>query len=236
LQANELALKHNIESNALVKQLAEEAIALDPQYAWAYYLLGVSYEMDVWLGTTESPKQSLAKATELLKQAIVLDDNLAEAHGLLGFIYAIERRHDEALTQGKKAVALNPNSARAHLLLGKIHTFARRDEESIPEYKKAIRLNPIPPGYYFWSLGLSYGLAGQYDEAIPWCEKAVHMEPDDLLARLMMTAVYSWSGRDEEARAEAAEVLRIDPDFSLERFAKKAGPDLIRALRKAGLK
>ena len=236
LQANELALKHNIESNALVKQLAEEAIALDPEYAWAYYLLGVSYEMDVWLGTTESPKQSLAKATELLQQAIVLDDTLAEAHGLLGFIYAIERRHDEALTQGKKAVALNPNSARAHLLLGKIHTFARRDEESIAEYKKAIRLNPIPPGYYFWSLGLSYGLAGQYDEAIPWCEKAVHMEPDDLLARLMMTAVYSWSGRDEEARAEAAEVLRIDPNFSIERFAKKAGSDLVRALRKAGLK
>jgi tetratricopeptide (TPR) repeat protein len=87
-------------------------------------------------------------------------------HGLLGFIYAIERRHDEALTQGKKAVALNPNSARAHLLLGKIHTFARRDEESIPEYKKAIRLNPIPPGYYFWSLGLSYGLAGEYDEIV----------------------------------------------------------------------
>jgi TolB-like protein/Tfp pilus assembly protein PilF len=236
LQANELALKHNIESNALVKQLAEEAIALDPEYAWAYYLLGASHEMDVWLGTTESPKQSLAKATELLQQAIVLDDNLAEVHGLLGFIYAIERRHDEALTQGKKAVALNPNSARAHLLLGKIHTFARRDEESIPEYKKAIRLNPIPPGYYFWSLGLSYGLAGQYEEAIPWCEKAVHMEPDDLLARLMMTAAYSWSGRDEEARAEAAEVLRIDPNFSLERFAKKAGPDLVSALRKAGLK
>ena len=133
-------------------------------------------------------------------------------------------------------MALNPNSARSHLLLGKIHTFARREEESIPEYKKAIRLNPIPPGYYYWSLGLSYGLAGQYDDAIAWCEKSVHMEPDDLLARIMMAAVYSWSGRDEEARAEAAEVLRIDPNFSLEKFAKRARPSLVRALRKAGLK
>jgi adenylate cyclase len=236
LQANEDALKHNIESNALVKQLAEEAIALDPEYAWAYYRLGQSHELDVWLGTSKSPKQSLAKATELLQQAIVLDDNLAEAHGLLGFIYAIERQHDKALAQGKKAVALNPNSARAHMYLGKVHTFARRYEESIPEYKKAIRLNPIPPGYYFWSIGLSYGQTGQYDEAITWCEKAVHMEPDSLLARIMMTAVYSWSGRDEEARAEATEVLRINPDFSLEKFAKKAGSTLVSALRKAGLK
>ena len=62
------------------------------------------------------------------------------------------------------------------------------------------------------------------------------MEPDSLMARIMMTAVYSWSGRDEEARAEAAEVLRINPDFSLEKFAKRAKPGLVSALRKAGLK
>jgi adenylate cyclase len=236
LQANEYLHRSNIESNALAKQLAGEAIALDPEYAWAYYNLGRARQSDVWYGTSKSPKQVLAEATELLQKAIVLDDNLAEAHGLLGFIYSVEKQHDKALAQGKKAVALNPNSAMAHLWLGKVHTFARRYEESIPEYKIAIRLNPIPPSYYFWSLGLSYGLTGQYDEAIPWCEKAVHMEPDSLMARIMMTAVYSWSGRDEEARAEAAEVLRINPDFSLERFAKKAGSSLVSALRKVGLK
>ena len=172
----------------------------------------------------------------MLEKAIALDDNLAGAHGLLGFLYSIERQHDKALAQGKKAVALNPNSAMAHFYLGKVLTFARRWEESIPEYKIAIRLNPIPPSYYFWSLGLSYGATGQYDEAITWCEKAVHMEPDSLMARIMMTAVYSWSGRDEDARAEATEVLRINPGFSLERFAKKAGSRLVSALRKAGLK
>ena len=236
LQANEYLHRGNIENNALAKQLTEEAIALDPEYAWAYYNLGRARQSDVWYGTSKSPKQVLAEATELLQKAIVLDDNLAEAHGLLGFTYAIERQHDKAFAQGKKAVALNPNSAMAHLWLGKVLTFAGRWEESIPEYKIAIRLNPIPPSYYFWSLGLSYGATGQYDEAIAWCEKAVHMDPDSLMARIMMTAVYSWSGRDEEARAEAAEVLRINPDFSLERFAKKAGSGLVSALRKAGLK
>ena len=37
LQANEYIHQVNTESNALGKQLAEEAIALDPEYAWAYY-------------------------------------------------------------------------------------------------------------------------------------------------------------------------------------------------------
>ena len=36
----------------------------------------------------------------------------------------------------------------------------------------------------------------------------------------MMTEVYSWSGRDEDARIESAEVLRLDPNFSLEKSEK----------------
>ena len=68
---------------------------------------------------------------------------------------------------------------------------------------------------------MSYAYTGQYEEAITWCEKAVRQEPDSLFARMMMTVVYSLSGRDEEARAEAAEVLRINPKFSLEKFEKK---------------
>jgi TolB-like protein/class 3 adenylate cyclase/cytochrome c-type biogenesis protein CcmH/NrfG len=236
LQANEYLTRQNIESTALAKQSAEEAIALDPEYAWAYYALARATTWEVWLGTSKSPKQAIAEATELLQKAIVLDDTFAEAHGRLGFLYSVQRQHDKALAQGKKAVALNPNSAMAHLYLGKVHTFAGRYEESIPEYKKAIRLNPLPPNRYFWSLGLSYGLAGQYEEGITWCEKAVHQAPDSLWARIMMTVVYSWSGRDEEARAEAAEVLRINPNFSLEKFVKRANPRMVSALRKAGLK
>jgi hypothetical protein len=48
--------------------------------------------------------------------------------------------------------------------------------------------------------------------------------------------ILRWSGRDEEARAEAAEVCRINPNFSLERFAKRPSPKLTEALRRAGLK
>ena len=243
LQANELALKHNIESNALAKQLAEEAIALDPEYASAYYRLGESHLLDVWLGTSKSPKQSMAKAMELLKKALVLDNSLAEAHGLLGFLYSMAGQHDKAVALGERAVALDPNSAESHVRYGKVLTFAGRYEESIPEYKKAIRLNPIPPNLYFYSLGISYYLIGQYEEAITWCEKAVRREPNSLLAHLFMAVAYSCSGRDEEARAEAAEMLRINPRFSLEDFArkctykKKTDCEIAKnALRKAGLK
>jgi adenylate cyclase len=242
LQANELLYRINPESNALAKQLAEEAIALDPRYASAYCALGRSHSQAVWVGTSKSPKESMGKAIELMQKAIALDDTFAEAHASLGFLYSMTRQHDKAIAEGEKAVALSPNSADSHFRLGKILTFAGRLAESIPEYKIAIRLNPIPPGYYSWSLGLSYALTGRYDEAITWCEKAVRQEPNDLLARIMMTVVYSFSGRDEEARAEAAEVLRIQPKFSLKKFEQQLTykkeverERFLGALRKAGL-
>jgi Tfp pilus assembly protein PilF len=58
-----------------------------------------------------------------------------------------------------------------------------------------------------------------------------------------LVIAYSSLGREDEARAEVSEVLRIDPKFSLEHAAKtwpyknEADRDLVlNALRKAGLK
>jgi adenylate cyclase len=242
LQAAELIGRINPESNALGKQLAEEAIALDPEYAWAYHILGRSHMIDVWVGTSESPKESIGKAIKLVQKAIALDDTDVRAHSLLAFLYSMTRQHDKAIAQAEKALALNPNAAWAQFIVGKALFFAGRAEESIPQYKKAIRLNPIPPSSYPWSLGLSYAYTGQYEEAIAWCEKAVRQEPDDLLARMMMTVVYSLSGRDEQARAQAADVLRIQPKFTIKNFEKKLtykrkedSEKFLGALRKAGL-
>jgi tetratricopeptide (TPR) repeat protein len=109
--------------------------------------------------------------------------------------------------------------------------------------KKAIRRNPIPPGWYFVTLGTTYRLIGRFDEAIVEIKKAVAYSPDDLLAHLGLAAAYAEAGRLEEARAEAAEVMRIQPTFSIENYAKgfsyknQAHSDrTTEALRKAGLK
>jgi adenylate cyclase len=243
LQANELINQINPESNALGKQFAEEAIALDPEYASAYKALARAHMQSALLGSSKSPKQPLMKALELMQKAIVLDDTYAEAHSLLGFLFSMTGKHDKAVAEGEHAVTLNPNSAFTHAVLGLILRFEGRHEESIPEYKQAIRLNPIPPSFYTYGLGLAYCFTEQYEEAITWGEKSVRQWPNSLYAHLILTVIYNSLGRDEEARTEAAEVLRINPKFSVEKWAKRltyknqADNDfLISALRKAGLK
>ncbi len=145
--------------------------------------------LDVWVKASKSPKESIGKAIGLVQKAIALDDTNVDAQGLLAFLYSMTRQYDKSIVQAEKALALNPDSAWAHFAVGKTLSFAGRWEESIPEYKKAIRVNPIPPGNQLWSLGLSYAYTGQYEEAIKWCAKAVHHEPDDLLARILITVV-----------------------------------------------
>ena len=122
-------------------------------------------------------------------------------------------------------------------------TFAGRPEEAIPLFQKAIRLNPFGPTWYFFNLGTALGFTGRFEEAVSAYKKALQRSPDNLLAHVLLATTYSMMGREKEARAEAAEVLRINPKFSLDYFAKtlpykdqKVINNLIDALRKAGLK
>jgi adenylate cyclase len=243
LQAREKMLQMNEENNALAQRLIEETIALDPDYAIAYAYLGTIQMMDVWLGSSKSPKDSIKKAIELSKKALSLDESLADARSMLGILYAMTRQYDKGVAEAERAVELDPNSANAHHLLGLTLRFADRADEAIPVCKKAIRLEPYAPAVYYYSLGMAYLNVGQCEEAISACEEALRRGSNNLLAHVTATIAYSICGREEEARATAAEVLRISPKFSSEKFAKNitfknqaAQEEVVHALRNAGLK
>jgi adenylate cyclase len=127
-------------------------------------------------------------------------------------------------------------------MLGVAFSFSDRPGKAIEFYKKAIRLNPIPQSIYFRGLGHAYRMSGQYEEAIAILKKALDRAPDDIMAHVWLAATYISSGQEDKARAEAQEVLRIDSEFSVERFAKRMPfkneaerEQLIDVLRKAGL-
>ena len=172
-----------------------------------------------------------------------MDDSLSNAHGLLCELYGTTGEYDKAIAEGERAVALNPSGAR---VLGNyawsLHS-AGRSEEAIPLIKKAIRLTPFGPSYFYHILGHALQRVGRYEEAISAYKKAIQSAPDDFTAHLGLVGTYSLMGRESEARAEAAEVLRINPKFSLDDYVKKiifrnqsARDKYVGALRKAGLK
>jgi adenylate cyclase len=92
-------------------------------------------------------------------------------------------------------------------------------------------------------MGNALRITGRYEEAVSAYKKALQRSPDNLLAHVFLATTYIMMGREKEARAEAAEVLRINPKFSVDYFAKalaykdqEVPNKIIDALRKAGLK
>jgi len=243
VEGREHLFRFNRDDNLLARQRAEEAMALDPEYSSAYVLLGKTHILDVFFNWSKSPRESLARAFELAQKPLAMDDTLHGPHIILGTAYLLKRQHDKAIEECERAVLLAPNSADAIYTLGLILRFAGRAKEAISMYERAIRLNPMPPASYFYQLALSYTFIGEFEKAVAICKKALPKNPDDLVGRVTLATAYCSLGREEEARAEAAEVLRIHPKFTVE-YASKTWPyknqadrDLvINALRKAGLK
>ena len=84
---------------------------------------------------------------------------------------------------------------------------------------------------------------GRYEEAIPILKRYLARYPNNWAAHANLVVDYTELGREDEARAEAAKVLRVNPHFSLNRWMQ-ISPQKDQAvlkrnfadLRKAGLK
>ena len=242
LQAREALHTVTKEGSAKARRLSEEAISLDPKYAEAYVFLGTTYFTDVIIGASKAPKEDIKRAFELFTKAIGLDDSYSVPHSLLGMLYGRKGQYEKGIAECERAIALEPSSASACYWMGGVYRLAGRHEEAIQYFEQAIRLDPFPVAWYYRSLGLSYAATERYEEAIANYKKALHLAPNDIITHLSLTSAYSLAGRLDEARVQAAEVLRIQPKFSLKRFANRIAikdkterERNIDALRKAGL-
>jgi adenylate cyclase len=235
----------NKEEQSLARHLAEEAIALDPQYSAAYAFLANITFTEVFLGVYKNPREALERAIEQGKKAVALDGSSSHAHASLSFPYVLLREHEKALLEAEQAVSLEPNSAAAHHALGMVLMYSGRFEEAAAFFNKSLRLSPIPVSYnVLVLLGRTYDLLGRYEEAEATIKKLFRLSgPDHLTGHVVLVNVYVHMGREKEARGEAAEIMRIDPKFSVESYAKKMPwkdqkiiDDFVSTMRKAGLK
>jgi adenylate cyclase len=233
----------NIEDNNLARRMIEEAIAMCPENPMTYFNLGWVYHNDYMLDNTKSPRETIEKGIELVQKALAMDDSIADAHGLLCRLYLTKREYAKAIAEGERAVALNPGGTSVLVSYAASLAVAGRPEEAIPLFQKAIRLNPFGPSQLYRQFGEALRDTGRFEEAVSAYKKAIQLAPDNITAHIHLTTTYIWMGREKEARAEAAEVLRINPKFSVDSHAnmlsfkdQSVNDRVVDALRKAGLK
>jgi adenylate cyclase len=244
MEAAKYADRHTIEDNDVARRLIEDAISMCPENPVGYAQLGYVYLDDYWLDNTKSPRETLEKGYELAKKALAIDDSIPIAHIMLSSIYQYKREYDKAIAEGERAVALDLSGSGSYSTYATALLVACRPNEAIPMFQKAIRLNPNISGTTFVMLGHALRNAGRFEEAVPAYKKGIQRAPDYIVAHIGLGTTYSLMGREKEARAEAEEILRINPKFSLDYFAKTGAPykdqsqidKIINAMRKAGLK
>ncbi|MSU51498.1 MAG: TIR domain-containing protein [Opitutus sp.] len=173
------------EAWAKEKEMAQKALALDPQLADAHLSLGIAL-----IGS-----YSWRDSEAALRHAIDLNPNLALAHDQLWWTLAMQGRHteghphtlraieleplstiisnnrawglymahryDEAITQARRTMELQPNDANSHSTVGLALFFKGNGAEAVVELRKARKLDDIP-----WFIGsLGFALAASGDRA-----------------------------------------------------------------------
>jgi adenylate cyclase len=243
LEARAIHDRFTIEASKDVRRLAEEVTSMCPENPAGYYLMAVAHQDDYWFGTSKSPRESLDKAVELMQKALQIDDSSGRLHGFLGQLYTMRREYDKGIEEGERAVALDPGGAPSLYFCALSLNFAGRYEDAITLLQKVIRLDPLGSSHYYNQLGNAFLFAGRFEEAVPTYKKLIELAPNNIYGHSNLAATYIMLGREEEARAEIAEVRRINPKFSVDFFRKTSAlkdrskiDEIANALSKAGLK
>ena len=164
---------------------------------------------------------------------------LSRVHRILAALSLVRVDHDKAAYHQERALALNPNYDLVVVQQGELLTWLGRPEEGIDWIRKAMRLNPYHPERFWSHLGRAYFVAFRYAEAV---EALSRVSRPDHTHHALMAAALAKLGDTTAAAAHAAEVLHLDPSFSVAaylstlHYQRDSDREHHReALRKAGL-
>jgi len=200
---------------AQARAMYRRAIELDPTYAVPHAGLaatGVSNYVSDW---ADDPDAELDQAERWARRALELDDSEPFAHMALGHVMLWRRDHDGALAEFRSMIALDPNFAQGYAATGLALMYAGRAAEALEPFALAMRLDPHYPSIVLHYVAQANFSLGNYGTASKQLTKRIARTPGTDSSRMMLAACYGHLGRAEEARAIWAELMKVNPEFSL---------------------
>ena len=184
---------------------------------------------------------ALDLAIKLVRTSIELNPNLPEAYAELGYNIIRKRDSDAATAAAERALALNPNFA--DYRLAQIFYSVGEPARAIAIANLQMRLDPFHPHFAPLMAGVAHYHLKEYHDAQHWLTEATGRAPNHQYGHAFLAATYAQLGRLEDAHAEAAEVLRLNPRYSIGGTQQRVSvlkraedmEHLVDGLRKAGL-
>jgi adenylate cyclase len=226
-------------------RLLNEALRLDPNYAYAHALLALVHGQVFRSAVGPAREEARAHGTIHGRQAILLgaDDSAALANA--GFVLLLTAQDVGAARAAlDRAVMLNPNSATALTFRSLVLSVTGEAQAAINDASKALRLSPLDPGSFLPHMGIVVARLwlGEYDEAARSARQAIEKNPRYPMGHAWLIVAESAQGNVDAAQAAFQRLAEIIPNFGPDGLAKlfEMFPPALRgkalgALRGAGL-
>jgi adenylate cyclase len=220
LRARELLARGTRDAVVQSRAMHRRAIEIDPNFAAPHAGLAFGVVADYVNAWTAEPEQALEDAERWARRAIELDVQEPIGHVALGNVLLWQRNHDAALAALARAVELDPNYAQGHTLTGMTLMYSGRAAEALESFATAMRLDPLYPNVLLHFLAQAHFSLGDYEIAARHLLDRIARNPDTDASRMLLAACYGHLGRAEDARAMWADLLKVNPGFSLTQRAR----------------
>ncbi len=223
--------------------LLRSAIRQDPRNAQAHSWLAFALFTSSAYGWYDDPVSDRNEAFALARQAMSLDPDDALSHVVSGLVsfYMTTNGVETAGQAYEKALQINPNFAMAHGFMGGNQAMRGDFAAARKHLDLARQLSPHDPSAGLWQILYNIGLYGaeRYEDVVKGAGEAIGTNSDFAGLYRQRAAALAMLGREEEARDDIDQVLRLDPDNTIKRMRETSyWPNIkpfLEGLRRAGL-
>jgi adenylate cyclase len=242
LRARALLTRGTRESIVEARAMYRRAIEFDHNFAAPHAGLAFAAIADHTSGWALDSAQALLEAERWARRALELNDQEPVSHMALGNVLLWRRDHEGALAEFARMIALDPNFAQGHTATGLALMYAGEPARALEPFAIAMRLDPHYPDIVLHFLAQANFSLGKYEIAAQQLLDRIARNPSTDASRMLLASCYGHLGRAEDARTVWAELLKVNPDFSLMQRARVLpykNPDdfqrILEGLAKAGL-
>jgi adenylate cyclase len=215
LRARALLSRGTRESVAQARAMYRRAIEIDLSFAAPHAGLALATISEYVSGWAPDPAQALDEAERWARRAVELNDQEPLSHMALGAVLLWRRDHEGALAESRRMMALDPNFAQGYAATGLVLMYAGRAAEALEPIAMAMRLDPLYPAMLLHFLAQANFSLGRYETAAEQLVERIGRNPGTDASRMLLASCYGHLGRAQDARGAWAELLKVNPDFSL---------------------
>jgi tetratricopeptide (TPR) repeat protein len=176
-------------------------------------------------GWSEDPQKTAIEALALTGRALDIDPNHTLALVCEGQVLThISQQLDDARERYDAALARNPNDVLGRASRGTLAAFQDCAQEGTRDTERALHLTPLDPHrFFFLTVAAGANLSAEnYSRAVMLAKESLRLNRTHTSTLRVLAVAQEGANQHEEAQKTATELLKLQPDFRVGEWLKKA--------------